>query len=542
MEKFIDRTKKIIFAEQGGIVSSAIILSFMIVVSRVFGFMRYRILAGYFSKNELDIFFASFRIPDLVFEILITGALTSSFIPVFIRYQKSREELDENISSIFNLLSLCLFVIVIALFFGMDWIVPAITPGFSGDKIRDIVMYSKVLLLGQLPFLVVGNFLTGIAQAKKTFFITALAPVIYNVAVIIFTYFFAPQMHLFAPIWGTVIGSALFFVIQFPVMFLYGFSYRPLVKITTGVKDFFRMVVPRILTVIITQIDATIDLTLTTLMGAGAYTEFYFAQHLQLLPVSVIGIAFGQASLPYLSEMFEAKREDAFRKVIVDSVLNLFFFTIPIMGFFIVARTPMVRLFFGGEKFDWDATVQTAFALSYFSLSLPFHAIYYFLTRCFYAIHDSRTPFVFSLLSIVVNTVMSLVFVLVLKLPIWSLALSFSAAIVFNSVALFFLLSRRLGGLDLKTITRETLKITLAMLVAAPATYLFIKVSDNLIFDTTRTINVFFLLAGGCALYFLVYLLMSWFLGTKELYLITSLMVKAKEYRNKFVEMTSSHE
>ena len=88
MERFFKNTRRIFFAEQGGIFSSALIISAMIVVSRIFGFLRYRILAGYFNKENLDIFFASFRIPDLVFEILITGALTSSFIPIFIKYQK----------------------------------------------------------------------------------------------------------------------------------------------------------------------------------------------------------------------------------------------------------------------------------------------------------------------------------------------------------------------------------------------------------------------------------------------------------------------
>ena len=131
------------------------------------------------------------------------------------------------------------------------------------------------------------------------------------------------------------------------------------------------------MTVLVHQVDATIDLTLTSLLGAGSYTVFYLAQHLQLLPVSVIGMAYGQASLPYLSELFQEKKIDQFKKIVADSILSLFFLTIPIASFFIFARTPLVRLFFGGQKFDWAATVQTAVALSYFALSLPVHSIYY---------------------------------------------------------------------------------------------------------------------------------------------------------------------
>jgi len=539
MDRFIKQTKLILFAQQGGIFSSALIISGMIVVSRIFGFLRYRILAGYFQKGDLDIFFASFRIPDLVFEILITGALTSSFIPVFIKYQKNREELQKHIFSIFNLLIIVLFAFVAVLYVLMDRIIPAITPGFTEEKLIQITLYSKILLLSQLPFLVAGNFLTGIAQAKKTFLITAAAPVFYNLAVIVATLLFAPQLHLLAPVLGVSAGALLFFLIQIPVLFTFELSYRPIIEITQGVKEFFRMIGPRIMTVLVTQIDATIDLSLTSLLGTGAYTTFYFAQHLQLLPVSVIGIAFGQASLPYLSEMFEQKKLDDLRKLIIDSILNLFFFTVPIMVFFIFARTPLVRIFFGGEKFDWDATVQTAFALSYFSVSMPFHAVYYFLTRCFYALLDSKTPFIVSIVSIAINMILSLYFILVLKLPIWSLAISFSVSVILNSTVLFVILVWRLKSLPIRFFTVETLKMAFAALIASPAAYYLIKLMDNLILDTSRTVNVFLLLMASAVFYFLLYLTLSWLFNIKAMYSVTELFIKAKRFQKKIVEITS---
>ncbi len=539
MERFIKKTQKLLFSQQGGIFSSALIISSMIVVSRFFGFLRYRILAGYFTKSELDIFFASFRIPDLIFEILITGALTSSFIPIFIKYQKDKETLDKNISSIFNILSFVLFAFVILLFVTLPFIIPLITPGFKGEKLELIIFYSRFLLLSQLPFLVAGNFLTGIAQARKTFLVTAAAPIIYNLTVIVGTVLFTKHLGLFAPILGVSVGALLFFLVQLPVLLSFPISYKLIVEPTAGVIEFFRMIGPRILTIIITQIDATIDLSLTSLLGPGSYTIFYLAQHLQLLPVSVIGIAFGQASLPYLSELFEGNKVEEFKKLIIDSILNLFFFTIPIMVFFIFARTPLVRIFFGGEKFDWDATVQTAFTLSYFSLSIPLHAIYYFLTRCFYAFRDTKTPFITSLLSIFINTALSLLFILVLHLPIWSLAISFSVSVALNSILLFMILSNRLGSFNLTFIIKETLKMLISSLAASPAVYYFIKLMDNLILDTSRTINVFLLLMLSSLLYFLLYLTLSWFFNVKALYAITQLILKARNFQKKIIEITS---
>jgi Uncharacterized membrane protein, putative virulence factor len=294
MNKIVSATRSIIFSKQKTIFSSALLIATTIIIARFFGFLRFRVLASYFAKEQLDIFFASFRIPDIVFEILITGALTSSFIPIFIKYKEDREELSKNISSIINIIFFSLFLIIIFIFTFLDKIIPLITAGYSQEKINQIIIFSRILLLGQLPFLILGNFLTGIGQANKTFLLPSIAPIFYNLAIITATIFFN-HVGLLAPIIGVVLGSFLIFLIQIPLLFIDSFSYRLLFKVNYAVKDFFHMAIPRILTVAVSQIDATIDLTLTTFLKTGSYTAFYLAQHLQLLPVSIIGIAFGQS-------------------------------------------------------------------------------------------------------------------------------------------------------------------------------------------------------------------------------------------------------
>jgi len=541
MNKLIQQTRKLFLGAQGGMFSSAMILSFMIIISRLFGFIRYRTLAGYFTKDQLDIFFASFRIPDLVFELLITGALTSSLIPIYIKYQKNEKERREITSSIFNIISLILIITIIVLLPFMHLIIPLITPGFQGDKLNQIVVFSRILLVGQLPFLVLGNFFTGIAQARKLFLATAIPPIIYNLSVIIATFLFAPFYGLYAPIIGINIGAVLFAIMQFPVVWDEIINWRPIFILHAGVKDFFRMIGPRLLTILVAQIDATIDLTLTTLLGSGAYTIFYFAQHLQLLPVSVIGMAFGQASLPYLTEMVESKKKENFAQIITESLLNILFLTIPLAVYFIFARTPLVRMFFGGEKFDWDATVQTAFLLSYFAVSIPLHSIYYLLTRCFYALLDSKTPFVASIVGVVVNTVLSLFAILILHLPVWSLGISFSISIALQVSILFFLLQKR-ALFNLSPFLFSLGKIVLTAIIAAPIPYILIKLMDNLLLDTTRTINIFFLLLISAFVYFLLYLLVAWFMGIQELSIIAQLTIKAKEFQKKITEIYTSYD
>ncbi len=314
MNKIFNKTKQFVFSQQKSIFSSALILAFMIVIARLFGFLRYRILAGYFTTDTLDIFYASFRIPDLVFEILITGALISSFIPIYIKYKNDKEKLSTNISSIINLVFVVLFIFLIILFVFMNKIMALITPGYDIEKIRLISRYSRYLLIGQLPFLVFGNILTGIGQANKTFFLAALAPVFYNLGIIVATIILAPNLNLLAPVIGVVLGAVLFLLIQFPLLFKFDFKYCFILKKTRGLIEFVKTTIPRILTVLTAQIDATIDLALATLLEPGSYTILYLAQRFQLLPVSVIGIALGQASFPYLSEMYQNNKIDEFKK------------------------------------------------------------------------------------------------------------------------------------------------------------------------------------------------------------------------------------
>lgn len=516
----------------------------MFITASFFGFIRYRVLAGFFTKEELDIFFAAFRIPDLIFEILITGALTTSFIPFFIKHQQDKEAQSVHVSSVINMIMLALIILTLLLVVLLPHMIFLITPGFiySKSKTDLIVYYSQILLIGQLPFLVLGNFLTGISQANKRFFLPAVAPVVYNLAIIVMTFFFAKSLFLFSPIVGVILGAILFFLLQLPILFLTGFKYQFVIKRTKELWQFFKQAIPRIFTVVVSQIDATIDLSLTTLLGSGSYTVFYLAQRLQLLPVSVLGMAFGQASLPYLTEMFQNKNMVELKKIVVDSVLNVFFLTLPIACFFIFARTPIVRFFFGGPKFDWNATVETAVTLSYFSLSLPFHSIYYFLTRCFYALFDSKTPFYVSLISVGINSVLSLVFVLWFKFPVWSLALAFSFSMVLNVLILGYILMRRIAGLDLFYTLVESSKIIIAAILPAFIAFGIQKLLDGLILDTTRSINVFFLLVITFVSYFSMYLFLAWILNIKEVYSLTRMILKVKEYQRRIIEMYTSVE
>ena len=325
MNKILQQTRDLIFQKQKDILSSVIILSGMMILSRFLGLVRNRTYATYFSKEELDLLLAAFRLPDFVFEVLITGALSSAFIPIFIKYKQHSKELSENISSIINLISILMFSFICIAFIFADSIIHLITPGFSADQIQEVVYMSRILIASQLPFFIYGNILSGIAQANRIFMLTALAPLIYTVAVIVGTMFLSPTFWLYGPIIGTVIVAFLFFFVQIPILHFTHFHFHIRSFNKAVIKEFFTLFLPRTFSVLTSQIEQTIDLSLATLAGSGSVTIIHFAQRLQLFPVAFVGMAFGQASLPYISKLFKDKKITEIRGLFVDSALQLIY-------------------------------------------------------------------------------------------------------------------------------------------------------------------------------------------------------------------------
>ncbi len=530
MNTILKKTKDIIFQRQKDILSSVIILSTMMIASRFLGLVRNRTFATYFSKDELDLLLASYRIPDFVFEILITGALSSAFIPLFIKYKKSSQELSENVSTIINVISILLGTFMLVAFLGAGVIIPIITPGFTVAQNQEVINISRIYIISQLPFFVYGNVLSGIAQAHKIFILTALAPLMYTIGVILGTIFLSHSLWLYGPAVGTVIGAFLFFFVQIPVLYKTPFHFRLGSWKPHVIKEFFTLFLPRTFSVLTSQIEQTIDLSLATLIGSGSVTIVNFAQRLQLFPVAFVGMAFGQASLPYISSLYKDRKYSAIRNLFIESLLQILYISIPLAFFCIFARTPLVRIAYGGRKFDWEATVLTATTLSYFALSVPFHSMFYFVTRAFYASHDTKTPLYINLFSICLNIILSITFIRVLMLPVWSLGLSFSIAITINVIIHLIAFYRKIEGYDVQKLIFHTAKILLIGFLSSVPAYIILKLLDQLIIDTTRTVNVLMLLGISSFVMGISYLFFSWLFKVEEIYILSRVALRIRSF------------
>lgn len=505
--------------KQTSIGSAALVLALMVLTSRFLGLIRDRLLAARFSPEELGVYFAAFRLPNLLFELLVMGAFTSAFIPVFTRYLTQNKEDDawRMAASIINMSLLLLVLLAVPLFIWTEGVSRLFAPGFSDEQIKLMAQFTRVILVLQVAPLLVGNFFTGILQSFKSFLVPALAPVLYNIGIIIGIVLLSSSFGLFAPVIGIGIGAILFMIIQIPVLFAIGYRHLFVVDFRhRGVRDVFKLMGPRTLGLAASQIDTTVDLILASLLGAKMVTIFNFASHLQQLPVGLFGATIAQAALPSLSISAAKEDKEELKSAIVTSIKQMLFFILPISVLFIVLRIPVVRLVFGAERFDWEATVLTGMTLSMFSISLFAQAVIHLLARAFYALYDSRTPVLVAIASILVNTTLSVLFIQGMHLPIWSLGVSTSVAGIMQVVILFCFLDKRLETFSRRDLFVPLLKMSVAALLSGVVIYIPMKLLDQLVFDTTRTFGLFLLTGMTTAIGLSVYFFLAWVMGVGE--------------------------
>ena len=452
--------KKILGVSSTSVASAAFIIGFLSIASRLLGVVRDRILASSFGAGQtLDLYYAAFRLPDLVFNLLVLGALSAGFIPIFTKLLHNEEnprahwDLANNVfnSLFFGLLIICGLGILLA-----PWLVEIIAPGFPQSVHGEIVLLTQIMFLS--PFFIGLSSIAGsILQSFQRFLIYSLAPVLYNVGIIIGALYFAPHWGIFGLAWGVVLGSIMHFTIQLPLLFKLGFRYQWLFNWRDkALRTMYSMMTARTLGLAITQINLIVTTMIASTLAEGSLAVFNLANNLQSFPVGIFGISFAVAVFPLLSsvadELFIERFSKTFRQII--------FCIVPATVALIILRAQIVRVILGAGKFNWEDTIHTIDAVGFFALSLFAQATVPLLARAFYAKHDSKTPFYIGLISAVVNVALSLIWAH--NLGVAGLALAFSASTIVNFLLLFVLLRRRVGRLDEKRIIISLAKCSAA--------------------------------------------------------------------------------
>lgn len=542
IKKFFNNTSSLFAQQQTSILSASSIIMATVITSRLLGLLRDRLLTGRFTVDELGLYFAAFRLPNMIFELIVMGALSTAFIPVFTSYltKKGKKQAFRLAASVINigLIIYALIAVVILLF--TPSLVAMLAPGYSASQLRLVSFFTRVMIVAQVFPLIIGNFFTGILQSFKRFIIPALAPVIYNIGTIIGILTLTSSLGLLAPVIGVVLGAVLFTLIQVPLVFKIGYRHLFIFCINDkGVRKIGKLMFPRTLGLAVSQIDATVDLILASLLGARSVSIFNLAQHLQYVPVGLFGASISQAALPTLSELYASKKLEDFKQIFLTTFHQILFLTLPASVILIVLRIPVVRLVFGASRFDWTATVLTGKTVAFFALSLFAQAQIHLLVRTFYALHNSRTPVLIGAIAVAINTILSIVFIRFFHLPVWGLSLSTSISALLNAFLLFILLDRAINGFDKIKLLVPAVKMFFASAITAVALYIPMKLLDQLVFDTTRTLELLLLTGIASSVGLFVYFFLAWFLNISEVSLFFKLAAKIRKTKQTTIMETS---
>lgn len=536
--------RDIFFRKQNSILSAAFIIMATYGLSHLVGLFKTRLLISHFFGSQaqlLDVYYASLVIPDTLFQLLIIGALSAAFIPTFTRYlSKNQSEAWAMASSTMNFILLIFLLISLGVFFMAPLIAPLIAPGFNLSQLSTLVQLLRVMLLAQFFFSISG-FLTSIIQSHQRFLIPALAPVVYNLGIIFGILVLSPRFGIFGPAIGMVVGACLHMLIQLPLAIRLGMRFHLSFNFAhPGVREVVRLLPPRAIALGIDQIEQFVAVILASTLLPGSLSLLNVSRLLYTIPNLLFGSTIGQAALPTLSRIATLPDQSHFRRTLSESFLQVSFLALPVSALFIVLRIPIIRIVFGAKTFPWVATLLTGKTLAILALSASFYAVMQLVIRGFYSLHDTKTPLVIGLIAALFDTIFSVVAVAWFGWGIMGIAAAISATAIIESAVLTMILARRLGGLANFASTASSLgKMIVATFATGSGLWLFMRLLDKFIFDTTRTLPLLALTTITSVIGLSVYIGLSYLLKIEQLTSFTALIVKLRHFKTLFSPPTS---
>lgn len=522
------------------ILKTATLIGFGGFLSRILGLLRDRLLASHFGAGrELDIYYAAFRLPDFIYSILILGAISAAFIPIFASLEV-KEEKNVFASSALNIIILLIGGITFILFLFTPFFIHIVAPGFNLEDRALTVFLTRIMLL-QPIILAVSNTITSILQGFNRFFATAMAPSFYNLGIIIGITLFVPIFGLKGLAYGVILGSLLHLAIQLPALLQAGFSWKPIISLSKDIKKLFLLMGPRVLGIASDQINLVVITAIASTLSLGSISIFNLAQNIQSAPIGIIGIAIATAVFPTLSLAYwrgannshknSDTQKEEFSKTFFQAFRLVLFFSIPLSILFILLRAQIVRVILGSGLFNWQDTRLTAAALGIFGLSVFAQSLTPLLAKAFYSMHDTKTPVIIGILMMGINIILALLFVKllafqtpfyqsmvnILKLTnipdmrIIALPLAFSLTAIIEFILLFFFLFFHIDTKYISSMNLSWLKLVGATTLMAGITYLSLRPLAKL-FDMTTGIGVFMQGLGAGVIGIIVYFLITYIL------------------------------
>jgi putative peptidoglycan lipid II flippase len=466
----------------GALARAGIIVSGAFLISRVLGYVRLVVIGNTFGASaELDAFFAAFRIPDLIFQLVAAGALSSALVPIVSGLFTTKEpgRAWRVVSTVINLMLIGLAVLATGFFVLAPVIVPIITPGFAGLQLDKTIELTRIMLLSPI-FLALGAVATSVLNAGGRFAAAAIAPIVYNLAIIGAAVILAPAMGIDALALGVVAGSIGHLLVQLPPLSRLGFRYVPRIDgADPQARKALALMAPRAIGLGASQITFIVVTSLATTLAVGAVSAFNFAFALLQIPLGIIGVPLGIVLLPTLSRDAAVGREESFAALLTRALRLLIYVMVPIAVLGSVVRLPVVEILFGAGRIRPADLDLIAITLMAFLVGLTAHALIAVLARAFYARQDTVTPVAAAIGSVAINCTLAVVLVGPLGLPGIALAIAIAAWI--EAVVLLAILYRRLAFFRLGGLGRVGIEAIVGSIVAGAAGVAVLGLAGNVL-------------------------------------------------------------
>lgn len=530
LSQFFSNNGKWLEKKQTSILSAALIITIANVASSLAGLLRERLLiSSFFDSIETQLayeaFQVAFQIPDMLFQLIILGAVAAAFIPLFTDLKKdSKEEAFKFTSSVMNLLLLIFIVFsVIIAIFAYPLTVWRTGAAFTPEQINITVGLTRLMLFAQL-FFAVSNFLTGMLQSFRRFIVPAIAPVLYNFGIILGVYLFKNSFGIYSAGLGVILGAFLHMFMQVPLAWKLGF--RPRLKIefrSPALRKMFRMMPPRVMTIGISELQNLGLGFFATTIGGLSFVIIRLGMRLMTIPIRLFGVPIGQASLPFLSQETDEDEFRRFNSLVIQSLHQISFFALPASVLLLILRIPIVRLVFGANNFPWQTTLSTGRVVAILAFSITAQAMTQLLVRTFYALKNTKTPFFIALAASGLFFVVSALAIHYTSWGVMGLASAILGSAFIELLLFIAILQKKLHCFSFKDFWWPQLKMIASSFLMAVFLYLPFKILDELVFDTTRTLELIALTLSTSTIGMLVYIYFSMLFEVKEL-----------DYLNKF--------
>jgi len=463
---------------------AAALLAGSTLLSSLLGLFRDRQLNGLYLNTYptgMDAYTVAFTVPDFMFFILVSGALSVTFIPVFNQRLASgnKQSAWELSTSILNLMAIVTLVAsILIIVFAEQLVQYVVGPGL--DESSRALAVSMMRVIAVNPFLfAIATVVASMQQAIGRFTFFALAPTIYNIGIIIGTVFFTSGINIFG--WqvfeggimgvalGVVLGSVLQLLVSSIGLFGMGFDYR--FKIywkNKGFRKVVSMLPARSLDQGMDYVNSIVETNLASRMVAGSVRAFQQASVLSYVPINLIGVAISTAAFPKMAERLGQNRPDLFKSELQSVLRVIIWLALPVTAITYFARGYLVSFIVNGGN------VVIASILGILAIAILFRSIYHISARSFYAQQDTKTPLYISFFAISLNIGLAVIFTFVFNMEVYGLAWAAAIVSIVEVIILFFMMSRRITGLFDAPFIHAVARMASATGLMAAVTYVMV--------------------------------------------------------------------